>query len=148
MTAVGDTAPEFTLKDQNGNDVTLSSFRFNRSSSSSSRFRSLACVRASSARSATHPVLVRAHRRAGPDHHVLTPATPTAWEQQGARYEQMVRTYRKFADHPAVQGAAGVVRAKIGEKIGERLPAGSRRSGSAHSPDGQVSSASRRSGLS
>ncbi|ACU96430.1 hypothetical protein [Saccharomonospora viridis] len=65
-----------------------------------------------------------------------------------ARYEQIVRTYRKFADHPAVQGAAGVVRAKIGEKIGERLPAGSRRSGSAHSPDGQVSSASRRSGLS
>ena len=27
MTAVGDTAPDFTLKDQNGNDVTLSSFR-------------------------------------------------------------------------------------------------------------------------
>ena len=27
MTAVGDTAPGFTLKDQDGNDVTLSSFR-------------------------------------------------------------------------------------------------------------------------
>src|SRR6266567_623839 len=27
MTSVGDTAPDFTLKDQNGNDVTLSSFR-------------------------------------------------------------------------------------------------------------------------
>jgi mycoredoxin-dependent peroxiredoxin len=27
MTAVGDTAPDFTLKDQSGNDVTLSSFR-------------------------------------------------------------------------------------------------------------------------
>src|SRR6266550_9300271 len=27
MTAVGDTAPDFTLKDQNANDVTLSSFR-------------------------------------------------------------------------------------------------------------------------
>jgi peroxiredoxin len=27
MTAVGDTAPDFTLKDQHGNDVTLSSFR-------------------------------------------------------------------------------------------------------------------------
>ncbi|ASR35206.1 hypothetical protein BAY61_09635 [Prauserella marina] len=34
-----------------------------------------------------------------------------------ARYEQIVRTYRKVADHPAVQGAAGVVRAKVGEKV-------------------------------
>lgn len=37
-----------------------------------------------------------------------------------ARYEQIVRTYRKVVDHPAVQGAAGVVRAKIGEKMGGR----------------------------
>jgi hypothetical protein len=36
------------------------------------------------------------------------------------RYDQIVRTYRKFADHPAVQGAAGIVRAKVGEKTGHR----------------------------
>ncbi|OLF18748.1 hypothetical protein [Actinophytocola xanthii] len=34
------------------------------------------------------------------------------------RYDQIVRTYRKVADHPAVQGAAGVARAKVGEKVG------------------------------
>ncbi|MEV6908469.1 hypothetical protein [Amycolatopsis sp. NPDC051071] len=34
------------------------------------------------------------------------------------RYEQIVRTYRKIADHPMVQGAAGVARAKVGEKFG------------------------------
>jgi hypothetical protein len=34
------------------------------------------------------------------------------------RYEQIVSTYRKIADHPAVQGAAGIARAKIGEKTG------------------------------
>jgi hypothetical protein len=34
------------------------------------------------------------------------------------RYEQIMRTYRKLADHPAVQGAAGIARAKIGEKTG------------------------------
>lgn len=34
------------------------------------------------------------------------------------RYDQIMRTYRKVADHPAVQGAAGVARAKIGEKTG------------------------------
>jgi hypothetical protein len=39
-----------------------------------------------------------------------------------ARYEQIVRTYRKIIDHPAVQGAAGVVRAKVGEKVGDRVP--------------------------
>ncbi|MDQ0376272.1 hypothetical protein [Amycolatopsis thermophila] len=39
-----------------------------------------------------------------------------------ARYEQIVRTYRSVADHPAVQGAAGVVRAKVGEKVGHKLP--------------------------
>ncbi|TWH19689.1 hypothetical protein [Prauserella rugosa] len=41
-----------------------------------------------------------------------------------ARYEQIVRTYRKVADHPAVQGAAGIARAKLGEKVGERVPFG------------------------
>ncbi|WP_026359938.1 hypothetical protein [Amycolatopsis nigrescens] len=35
------------------------------------------------------------------------------------RYEQIVRTYRKIADHPVVQGAAGIARAKVGEKVGE-----------------------------
>ena len=39
-----------------------------------------------------------------------------------ARYEQIVRTYRKVADHPMVQGAAGVVRAKVGEKVGDKVP--------------------------
>lgn len=34
------------------------------------------------------------------------------------RYDQIVRTYRTLADHPAVQGAAGILRAKIGEKTG------------------------------
>ncbi|WP_298179470.1 hypothetical protein [Saccharomonospora sp.] len=63
------------------------------------------------------------------------------------RYEQIVRTYRKIADHPAVQGAAGVVRAKLGEKLGERLPF-THRPTVAHGPDGQVTSGSRRSGLS
>ncbi|SDD90424.1 hypothetical protein SAMN05216174_12211 [Actinokineospora iranica] len=35
-----------------------------------------------------------------------------------SRYDQIVRTYRKIADHPAVQGAAGIARAKLGEKVG------------------------------
>ncbi|MGH4019337.1 MAG: hypothetical protein ACRDT0_08905 [Pseudonocardiaceae bacterium] len=34
------------------------------------------------------------------------------------RYEQIARTCRQVADHPAVQGAAGVVRAKITEVTG------------------------------
>ncbi|MFE2756555.1 hypothetical protein ACFXGA_31625 [Actinosynnema sp. NPDC059335] len=34
------------------------------------------------------------------------------------RYDQIVRAYRALADHPAVQGAAGIVRAKVGEKTG------------------------------
>lgn len=34
------------------------------------------------------------------------------------RYDQIMRTYRRIADHPAVQGAAGVARAKLGEKTG------------------------------
>ena len=33
-----------------------------------------------------------------------------------ARYERIMRAYRKVVDHPLVQGAAGVVRAKIGER--------------------------------
>jgi hypothetical protein len=34
------------------------------------------------------------------------------------RYDQIVRTYRKVVDHPMVQGAAGVARAKLSEKTG------------------------------
>ena len=30
------------------------------------------------------------------------------------RYEQIVRAYRQLVDHPMVQGAAGIVRAKLG----------------------------------
>jgi hypothetical protein len=33
------------------------------------------------------------------------------------RYEQLVRTYQRVADHPAVQGAAGVVRARVEERV-------------------------------
>jgi hypothetical protein len=33
------------------------------------------------------------------------------------RYEQLVRTYRRVVDHPMVQGAAGIARAKISEKV-------------------------------
>jgi hypothetical protein len=34
------------------------------------------------------------------------------------RYDQIVKVYRKVADHPMVQGAAGVARAKVSEKTG------------------------------
>ena len=34
------------------------------------------------------------------------------------RYEQLKRTYQRVADHPAVQGAAGVVRARVEETVG------------------------------
>ncbi|HVK26058.1 MAG TPA: hypothetical protein VM677_32265 [Actinokineospora sp.] len=33
------------------------------------------------------------------------------------RYDQIMRTYRRIADHPAVQGAAGIARAKVGERM-------------------------------
>ena len=33
------------------------------------------------------------------------------------RYEQLARTYRRVADHPNVQGAAGVARAKAGDAV-------------------------------
>ncbi|MBV9314718.1 MAG: hypothetical protein JO100_13545 [Pseudonocardia sp.] len=33
------------------------------------------------------------------------------------RYEQLARTYRRVADHPAVQGAAGVAKAKIVDTV-------------------------------
>jgi hypothetical protein len=34
------------------------------------------------------------------------------------RYEQLIRTYQRVSDHPAVQGAAGVVRARVDERLG------------------------------
>lgn len=34
------------------------------------------------------------------------------------RYEQLRRTYQRVADNPTVQGAAGVVRARVEETIG------------------------------
>jgi hypothetical protein len=41
------------------------------------------------------------------------------------RYEQLARTYRRVADHPAVQGAAGIAKAKIVDTVS--TAAGSRR---------------------
>lgn len=38
------------------------------------------------------------------------------------RYEQIVRNYRRFADHPAVQGAAGVAQARATEALTGRPP--------------------------
>ncbi|WP_156756421.1 hypothetical protein [Actinokineospora pegani] len=37
-----------------------------------------------------------------------------------ARYDQIMRTYRVIADHPAVQGAAGIARQKLGEAMGNK----------------------------
>jgi hypothetical protein len=34
------------------------------------------------------------------------------------RYDQIMRAYHAVVEHPAVQSAAGVARAKIGEKLG------------------------------
>ncbi|MGH3585542.1 MAG: hypothetical protein ACRDQ0_04385 [Pseudonocardia sp.] len=36
------------------------------------------------------------------------------------RYEQLRRTYQRVADHPAVQGAAGVVRARVEDRMNGR----------------------------
>jgi hypothetical protein len=33
------------------------------------------------------------------------------------RYEQLLRTYQRLTDHPAVQGAAGVVRARVEQTV-------------------------------
>ena len=35
------------------------------------------------------------------------------------QYEQLLRTYQRVADHPAVQGAAGVIRARVDEKVSD-----------------------------
>lgn len=34
------------------------------------------------------------------------------------RYDQIMRAYHALVEHPALQSAAGVARAKIGEKLG------------------------------
>lgn len=40
------------------------------------------------------------------------------------RYEELTRAGRQLMDHPAVQGAAGVARAKVSELSGGRIDAG------------------------
>jgi hypothetical protein len=45
------------------------------------------------------------------------------------RYDQLVRTYQRMADHPAVQGAAGVVRARVEEKVNGGKHAGASANG-------------------
>lgn len=60
------------------------------------------------------------------------------------RYEQILRTYRKLADHPAVQGAAGVARAKVGEKVGDVLPSARRTNQHARNGNGQQRSSAPR----
>ena len=32
------------------------------------------------------------------------------------RYEQLCRAYRQLVDHPVVQGAAGIIRARLGRR--------------------------------
>ncbi len=39
------------------------------------------------------------------------------------RYEQLARTYRRVADNPAVQGAAGVAKAKVVDAVASRRDA-------------------------
>ncbi len=45
------------------------------------------------------------------------------------RYDQLRRTYQRVADHPAVQGAAGVVRARVDEAVNGHKHAGARGEG-------------------
>ncbi|RKT53197.1 hypothetical protein [Saccharothrix australiensis] len=49
------------------------------------------------------------------------------------RYEQIARAFHAVADHPAVQGAAGIVRAKVSEKTGFGRRSEARTNG--HRPD-------------
>jgi len=39
------------------------------------------------------------------------------------RYEQILRSYHRVADHPAVQGAAGVAKAKVTDTVRGRVQA-------------------------
>ena len=50
------------------------------------------------------------------------------------RYEQLSRAYRRVADNPQVQGAAGVARAKAGEAVQVGLQKARERVGS--TPEG------------
>jgi hypothetical protein len=52
------------------------------------------------------------------------------------RYEQLARVYRRVADHPATQGAAGVAKAKVIDAVS--AAAGARR-GSSPRTDGDWS---------
>lgn len=47
------------------------------------------------------------------------------------RYEQLVRTYHRAADHPAVQGAAGIAQAGVESAIGKVRGERNNQSGSA-----------------
>jgi hypothetical protein len=48
------------------------------------------------------------------------------------RYEQLKRTYQRVSDHPAVQGAAGVVRAQVEEKMNGRRHTADATNGRSH----------------
>ncbi|AEA26603.1 hypothetical protein ACFQ34_13950 [Pseudonocardia benzenivorans] len=48
------------------------------------------------------------------------------------RYEQLVRAYQRVTDHPAVQGAAGVVRARVDEAVNGRRHADASSNGRGH----------------
>jgi hypothetical protein len=41
------------------------------------------------------------------------------------RYEQLHRAYQRITDHPAIQGAAGVVRARVDQRVNGRRRADS-----------------------
>lgn len=60
------------------------------------------------------------------------------------RYEQLRRTYERLADHPAVQGAAGVVRARVQARVEEQLTGGRHEAGSAQGSAQSSSNGARR----
>lgn len=49
------------------------------------------------------------------------------------RYEQLASAYRRIADHPAVQGAAGIAKAKVVDAV--QTAGGARREPRAGKPD-------------
>ena len=76
MVAVGDAAPDFTLKDQNGNDVTLSEFRGTAGGDRLLPVHVHRRVRGRALRDPRRPVGVRARRRAGAGHLVRLAPLP------------------------------------------------------------------------
>jgi hypothetical protein len=50
------------------------------------------------------------------------------------RYDQISRVYRRVADHPSVQGAAGVARAKAGEAVQTGVSKARERMSGQHQP--------------